>query len=74
MLSIIDELEFKGGFAEFLEFLRSDPRFYYDDPETLFEAYLATAKRIDPELVKLFGKLPRMPYGLRPYFGRTSGR
>jgi prolyl oligopeptidase len=32
----------------------------------LFEAYLATAKRIDPELVKLFGKLPRMPYGLRP--------
>ena len=66
MLSIIDELEFKGGFAEFLEFLRSDPRFYYDDPEALFEAYLATAKRIDPELVKLFGKLPRMPYGLRP--------
>lgn len=66
MLSIIDELEFGGSFADFLQFLRSDPRFYYDNPDALFEAYLATAKRIDPELVKLFGKLPRMPYGLRP--------
>jgi prolyl oligopeptidase len=66
MLSIIDELEFDGGFADFLQFLRSDPQFYYDEPDALFEAYLATAKRIDPELVKLFGKLPRMPYGLRP--------
>ena len=66
MLSIIDELKFDGDFADFLEFLRTDPRFYYDDPDELFEAYLATSKRIDPELVKLFGKLPRMPYGLRP--------
>jgi prolyl oligopeptidase len=66
MQSIIDELEFDGDFAAFLQFLRTDPRFYYETPEELFEAYLATAKRIDPELVRLFGKLPRMPYGLRP--------
>lgn len=66
MQLIIDELEFDGSFAEFLHFLRTDPQFYYDDPDELFEAYLATSKRIDPELVKLFGKLPRMPYGLRP--------
>ncbi|MGB5352441.1 MAG: DUF885 domain-containing protein [Woeseia sp.] len=66
MQLIIDELEFDGSFAEFLHFLRTDPQFYYETPEELFEAYLATSKRIDPELVKLFGKLPRMPYGLRP--------
>ena len=66
MQLIIDELEFEGDFADFLHFLRTDPRFYYDTPEALFEGYLAVAKRIDPELVKLFGKLPRMPYGLRP--------
>ncbi len=65
MQLVIDELEFDGTFAEFLDFLRTDPQFYYDDPDELFEAYLATCKRIDPELVKLFGKLPRMPYGLR---------
>ncbi|HZW59884.1 MAG TPA: DUF885 domain-containing protein, partial [Woeseiaceae bacterium] len=66
MQLIIDELDFDGSFAEFLDFLRTDPQFYYDDPDQLFEAYLATCKRIDPKLVKLFGKLPRMPYGLRP--------
>jgi len=65
MQLIIDELEFDGSFSEFLEFLRTDPQFYYDDPQQLFDGYLAICKRIDPELVKLFGKLPRMPYGLR---------
>jgi prolyl oligopeptidase len=65
MQLIIDELEFDGDFAEFLHFLRTDPQFYFDEPEELFDAYLAICKRIDPELVNLFGKLPRMPYGLR---------
>jgi len=65
MQLIIDELEFDGEFGDFLNFLRTDPQFYYDDPQELFDAYLAICKRIDPELVKLFGKLPRMPYGLR---------
>jgi len=66
MQLVIDELEFEGSFADFLHFLRTDPQFYYDTPEELFDGYLAVAKRIDPELVKLFGKLPRIPYGLRP--------
>ncbi len=66
MQLIIDELEFDGDFAGFLHFLRTDSQFYYDTPEELFDGYLAVSKRIDPELVKLFGKLPRIPYGLRP--------
>ena len=66
MQLIIDELEFDGDFGEFLTFLRTDPQFYFDNPDELYEAYLATSKRIDPELVKLFGKLPRMPYGVKP--------
>ena len=66
MQLVIDELEFEGSFDDFLTFLRTDPQFYYDTPEELFEGYLAISKRIDPELVKVFGKLPRMPYGLRP--------
>ena len=66
MQQIIDELGFEGDFGAFLHFLRTDPQFYYETPEELFDAYLAAAKRIDPELVRLFGKLPRMPYGLRP--------
>jgi len=66
MLEIIDELGFEDGFDAFLDFLRTDPQFYYDDPDDLYNAYLVTAKTIDPELVRLFGKLPRMPYGVKP--------
>ena len=66
MQEIIDEVGFEGDFQAFLAFLRTDPQFYYDDAEDLYEAYLATSKRIDPELVSLFGKLPRMPYGVKP--------
>lgn len=66
MQAIIDGLAFEGDFGEFLTFLRKDARFYYQEPEELLEAYRATAKRIDPGLVKLFGKLPRVPYGVRP--------
>jgi prolyl oligopeptidase len=66
MQAIIDGLDFGGSFADFLTFLRTDPQFYFDNPDDLYQAYLATSKRIDPELVNLFGKLPRMPYGVKP--------
>jgi prolyl oligopeptidase len=66
MQAIIDDLDFSGSFQDFLVFLRTDPQFYFDNPEDLYESYLATSKRIDPELVTQFGKLPRMPYGVKP--------
>ncbi len=66
MEAIIKQVEFDGTFDEFLNFLRSDPQFYYDSPEELLEGYQALAKRIDPTLPKLFGKLPRIPYGVEP--------
>ena len=66
MEAIREQVGFSGDLAAFFEHLRTDPQFYYDTPEALFEAYLATSKRVDPELVKLFRKMPRMPYGVRP--------
>ena len=66
MQQFIDELGFAGSFGEFLDFLRTDTQFYFENADDLYEAYLATSKRIDPELVKLFGLLPRMPYGVKP--------
>jgi len=66
MDEIIREVGFKGSFAEFLEFLRTDPQFYYKTPDELFRAYAVLAKQIDPELVQLFKRLPRTPYGVRP--------
>ena len=72
MLAIIEEVGFEGDFAAFLEFLRTDPQFYYDNPDDLYNAYLATSKKIDPELVRLFGRLPRMPYGVKPIPAATA--
>jgi uncharacterized protein (DUF885 family) len=68
MDAVIRQVGFEGSFAEFLDFLRTDKRFYYDTPEALLEGYLAISKRIDPELVKVFhvSSLPRVPYGVRP--------
>ena len=65
MKKIISELNFEGSFQEFLTFLRTDKRFYYQTSEELFNGYLAVSKRIDPKLVKLFKTLPRTPYGVR---------
>ncbi|MEJ1966147.1 MAG: DUF885 domain-containing protein [Gammaproteobacteria bacterium] len=66
MDEVIREVGFKGSFGDFLEFLRTDPQFYYKTPDELFRAYAVLAKQIDPELVKLFRRLPRTPYGVRP--------
>ena len=66
MEAVIAEVGFEGDISAFNEFLRTDPQFYFDTPEALLEAYQAVSKRLDPELVKLFGKLPRIPYGVRP--------
>ncbi|QIB64426.1 DUF885 domain-containing protein [Kineobactrum salinum] len=66
MEAVKDSVDFDGDLQAFNDFLRNDPQFYYDTAEALYEGYLAVSKRLDPELVKLFGKLPRMPYGVRP--------
>jgi uncharacterized protein (DUF885 family) len=66
MEKLIASSGFKGGFHDFTEFLRTDPRFYFDEPEDLVNAYKVIAKSIDPELVKEFGKLPRNQYGVIP--------
>lgn len=66
MMEVIEEVGFEGDLNAFNDFLRNDPQFYYDTAEELLEGYQAVSKRLDPQLVKLFGKLPRMPYGVRP--------
>src|SRR5260370_32760256 len=61
---VIASADFKGSFHDLTEFLRTDPRFYYDKPDDLVNAYRIIVKKIDPELAHLFGKLPRLPYGV----------
>ena len=66
MQKIIDDLEFKGSFADFLKFLRTDEQFYPKTADELLMFARDIAKRIDAELPKFFKTLPRKPYGVVP--------
>jgi uncharacterized protein (DUF885 family) len=66
MDQVIAASGFRGNFHDFTEFLRTDPRFFYNQPEDLVNGYRIIAKKIDPQLAPLFGKLPRLPYGVTP--------
>src|SRR5439155_27343106 len=61
---VIAATRFTGDFAAFTNMLRTDPKFFYTDSAALVRAYRDITKRIDPELPKLFGRLPRLTYGV----------
>lgn len=63
---VMQRAGFTGSFAGFAEMLRTDPRFFFREPEELLNAYRALAKLVEPELPRLFGRLPRLPYGILP--------
>ncbi|MBE7213510.1 MAG: DUF885 domain-containing protein, partial [Gluconacetobacter diazotrophicus] len=70
---------FKGDFPAFLHFLRTDPQFYVTTREALLEKASRLAKRVDGQLPRFFGRLPRLSYGVEPVprdieEGYTSGR
>ncbi|HEV3052956.1 MAG TPA: DUF885 domain-containing protein, partial [Longimicrobium sp.] len=85
MDTVIRSTGFTGSFAEFVQFLRTDPRFYAATPDELLQRTALVLKRMDGELPRLFGRLPRMPYGMRvipdyiaprtttAYYSRPSG-
>lgn len=79
MEETIAQSGFRGSFAEFVGWLRSDRRFYADSEAALLERASEIAKRADDRLPRVFGTLPRLPYGVRPVpselaDGYTSGR
>lgn len=70
---------FSGSFAQFLAFLRTDPQFYAQSRESLLEHAAEISKRADGQLPGLFGRLPRLSYGVRAVpleieEGYTTGR
>ncbi|WP_417492053.1 DUF885 domain-containing protein [Maricaulis sp.] len=65
MEAVIAESGFDGTFAEFLNFLRTDPQFYATTPEGLLMHAAWIAKRLDDQMPRFFGHLPRLSYGVR---------
>ena len=66
MEAILEEVGFEGTFAEFLDFLRTDPQFFVDTPEELLKEASFIAKKMDGKLPTYFRTLPRLPYGVAP--------
>jgi uncharacterized protein (DUF885 family) len=79
MEKTISETGFKGSFADFLNMLRTEPRFYARTTTELLEKASEMAKRADDQLPRLFSTLPRLSYGVRAVpaeiaEGYTTGR
>jgi uncharacterized protein (DUF885 family) len=66
MEEVIGRTGFEGSFEEFVEFLRTDDRFYAETPEELMAEVALVLKKMDGQLPSLFRTLPRMPYGIKP--------
>lgn len=60
------EAGFRGTLAEFFVHLRTEPSFFHETGTALLAGYRDISKRIDGGLPRLFGKLPRLPYGVQP--------
>ena len=65
MDEVIKQADFKGSFEEWLIYLRDNPDFYPQTAAERMQEVAAISKKIDGKLPELFGKLPRMPYGLK---------
>lgn len=79
MLDVVQQTGFKGSFADFLHYLRTDPKFYAKTSQELLDKTAWVAKQVDGHMGKLFGHLPRsrftiepVPATIAPYY--TSGR
>ncbi len=65
MDAIVEAAGFGSDFAAYVKHLNSDPKYFHTSAEALLAGYRDIAKRIDPQLPKLFAELPRIPYGVR---------
>ncbi len=66
MDKVMKEAGFKGSFADFVEFLRTDEQFYPKTEQQLLDYAAWISKDIDGRLPAYFGKLPRQPYSVEP--------
>jgi len=69
------EVAKKAGYPSrevFIEHLRTDPQYYAKTPEELMEKVARVTKIIDGKMPSLFGRLPRLPYGIREIPAETA--
>lgn len=66
---------FVGGFADFVRFLRTDPRFLYTRGDDLLEGYRAIGGQVEARLPSVFGTIPKLPLRIAAIpAGESSGK
>jgi len=66
MLDTIKQTGFKGSFADFLHFLRTDPQFYAKTSDELLKDAAWIAKQVDGKVGDYIGRLPRRRFAIEP--------
>ena len=64
MKQIIKSLDFEGDFEGFINYLRTNKKFYAKTPKELLMIARDISKRLDEKLPEFFKTLPRKPYGV----------
>ena len=72
MKKVMRQTGYQKDFKSFLHYLATDPQFYFTEEKALLQSFRDIAKRADPEMAKLFGFLPRTPYGILPVPAHSS--
>jgi uncharacterized protein (DUF885 family) len=65
----------KAGFASreaMIADMRTNPKWFVTTPEELLKVTALMTKTIDGKMPSLFGRLPRLPYGIRPMAAATA--
>jgi uncharacterized protein (DUF885 family) len=65
MQAIIDQVGFTGSYAEFLQFLATDPQFYAKDPQDVLEKTAFITQKMYGKLPTYFGHLPRNTFTIK---------
>ncbi len=71
----MEQVAKKAGFASreaMIADMRTNPKWFTRTPEELLAATALMAKTIDGKMPSLFGRLARLPYGIRPMAAATA--
>jgi len=66
MQTVINQLKYDGNINQFIQYLRTDKKFYAQTADELIKQASYIAKKMDAKLPQLFNFLPRTPYGVEP--------
>lgn len=64
--AIRKRVDFDGDLKAFYDFLKKDPKFKNTSARGILDGYTAIFQAIDAQLPRLFGRLPKTDYALKP--------